>query len=381
MKPVLYITGLGWNGLDKLSLQVFRLLLKADKVLIISSAHPAVDDMLKEGILFEQLFSDQEIIKDKGILPEALAERILSAGDFSEAVLALPGNPLPEGKAARTIMEGIGEILTVNTDTLEQNSLTRLAEIMAELRSDWGCPWDKEQDHRTLKKYLLEETYEVIEAIDSQNMNNFCEELGDLLLQVVFHAQLAKESDNFTLEEVIKGICDKLIRRHPHVFGSVAAASSSEVLANWEEIKKGEKAESTAESHAEDYLKIYSGLPALLFAEKTQKKAAKIGFDWDNYIGPLSKVREELDELEQEIDDRENREEEMGDLLFSIVNLSRALGVDAEESLRQATKKFQRRFNKMLAVIREEKGYIPQMSLDELDFYWNRVKKMKKMVL
>jgi tetrapyrrole methylase family protein/MazG family protein len=372
MKPVLHIIGLGWNGLEKLPLQVFRLLVRADKVLVISSSHPAADGMLKEGIVFKQLFSDKEITKDMGVPPELLAEKILSAGDFSEAVLALPGNPLPEGKTVRTIIEEAGEFLTVNTDTLKENSLTRLAEIMTELRSDWGCPWDKEQDHWTLKRYLLEETYEVIEAINSQNMNNFCEELGDLLLQVVFHAQIAKESGNFTLEEVIKGICDKLIRRHPHVFGSVIANSSSEVLANWEEIKKEEKTGTVV-----DY-QIDSELPALLFAEKIQRRAAKIGFDWDNYSGPLAKVREELDELEKEIDDRENREEEMGDILFSIVNLSRALGVNAEESLRQATKKFQQRFDQMLAIIEEEKGKIPQMTLENLDFYWNRVKKMKK---
>jgi tetrapyrrole methylase family protein/MazG family protein len=246
---------------------------------------------------------------------------------------------------------------------------------MSELRQGWGCPWDREQNHLSLKKYLIEEAYEVIEAIDSNNMHNLCEELGDLLLQVVFHAQIAQEDNQFSVFDVLEGISDKLVRRHPHVFGTVVAETCDEVLFNWDAIKRSEKA---GQIENVNHFDIPESLPALLLAEKTQKKAAKVGFDWDGYQGPLDKVREELLELEREIGNHERLEDEFGDLLFSIVNLSRPLNLNAEDALRKGTKKFQARFNKMLEKTNEANLKLSDLTLQEMDFYWDKVKNEEK---
>ena len=365
VKPVVHIIGLGEGGLEKLSLGSYRLLAKADKVLVTNLNHPTVSDLLNEGISCEEILWDGDY---KLILSED-----------SETVLALPGNPLPEGKLVSKLQIIFGNDVVPKTDALSPSlSIDRLSEIMLELRSEWGCPWDREQDHLTLKKYLIEEAYEVIDAIDSKNMNNLCEELGDLLLQVVFHACIAEESGYFNFKDVIEGISKKLVRRHPHVFDSVIVGSSEEVVANWDAIKSMEKSD---ESKNQTYFSIPKGLSALLFAQETQKEAGKVGFDWDSYEGPLAKVYEELSELKNEIESGGRIKEEMGDILFSIVNLSRFLAIDAEESLRQGTKKFQERFNEMVIEITSQRENLDKMSLEEMDIYWSKVKNKKNRVL
>jgi len=367
LKPVLYIIGTGSEGMNKLSLEIYRLLAGAEYIYFLSSDQAAVRDMIAEGLPCIDL--DLGVKANKAEIP----------GGYS--VLALAGQPIAEGRQIADLKSRLGDIFNVNTYFLIDNSsLERLAGIMTELRSENGCPWDREQTHETLKKYLIEEVYEVIDAIDSKDMNNLCEELGDLLLQIVFHSKIAEETNAFNLALVFRSISEKMIRRHPHVFGSVIAESSAEVLVNWDKIKREEKSQSEkATDHAGDIFGIPGGLPSLLMAEQTQKKASKVGFDWDSYQGPLAKVHEELAELEQVIGDDQKLEDELGDLLFSVVNLSRFLNLNAEECLRKGTKKFQRRFTQMNALIIREKKKMTELTLREMDFFWNLVKSEKKM--
>jgi tetrapyrrole methylase family protein/MazG family protein len=386
LKPVLHIVGLGTDRLDKLSLEIYRLLAGSEVIYVWSLGHPVVIDMIKEGFLCVELCPDIDEENDDReweLTLERMTKIINNSQAKEQAVLALPGNPLREGKVVRSLQQHLSERFHVDLNLLlEDSSLARLTGIMAELRSTRGCPWDKEQTHTTLRKYLIEETYEVIEAIDTKDTNNFREELGDLLLQVVFHSRIAEEADNFSLSDVIKGISDKLIRRHPHVFDSFNIESSEEVLVNWDAIKKREKLEANkAELGAMNFFNIPRGLPALQMAEKVQKQASKVGFDWDNYQGPLAKIHEELAELEKEINTGQKIEVELGDLLFSIVNLSRFLRINAEESLRRGTKKFQGRFNKMLIKIRDEGLALEEFTLKEMDYYWNKVKNEENMIL
>jgi tetrapyrrole methylase family protein/MazG family protein len=251
------------------------------------------------------------------------------------------------------------------------NSFDDLVEVMRILRSEKGCPWDREQSHESLKPYLIEETYEVLDAIDRGDDGELLEELGDLLLQIVFHAQLAAEEGRFTVEDVARVIVQKLERRHPHVFGEVQVHSSLQVLKNWEEIKRGEGKRSVLDG-------VPRGLPALLKARRVQDKVKRVGFDWDDPAGALEKVREEIGEMETAVQrgDRQGIEEEFGDVLFSLVNVSRFLDIDAEESLRQTVEKFSRRFRYIEARI-ESLGdrSIEDYSLEELDALWEESKR------
>ncbi|NLM22265.1 MAG: nucleoside triphosphate pyrophosphohydrolase [Peptococcaceae bacterium] len=378
MESVLYIVGLGHNSLEKLSLESYRRLQEAATIYILNTGHKAVQEMIAEGLPCHELYLAEDAAGQE--IAGAILTQIKNDSGKSRphSALVLPGYPLAEGKIISTLRKELGAYFLIDTSLLaEKDSLQRFVAIMAELRSPWGCPWDKEQNHQSLKKYLIEETYEVIDAIDGKDMNNFCEELGDLLLQIVFHSRIAEESGEFKLEDVIQGICDKMIRRHPHVFGSGQAQTSEEVLVTWDKIKKHEKASAPLETNIQNNFDIPKGLPALLMAEATQKKAAQMGFDWDDYQGPLAKVYEELRELEKEIGNRSSLEEELGDLLFSIVNLSRFLNLNAEEALRQGTEKFQSRFNQMLGLIEREGLNRANLSLEEMDYYWNLVKKEK----
>ncbi len=251
-------------------------------------------------------------------------------------------------------------------------AIEQLCGVVASLRAPGGCPWDQEQTHSTLRGGLLEEAYEVVAAIDASDDPNLCEELGDLLLQVVFHAQIAEEQKRFTFENVALGISEKLVRRHPHVFGEESAADSAAVLVRWEEIKRQEKG-AKAETSVLDG--ISEGMPALQHAAKIQKKAAGIGFDWQEVAPVFEKVREELAEVEAALPEGKVRlEEELGDLLFSVVNLTRKLKVDAEVALGGATRKFAARFRAVERLMRE-RGVSPEgASLEALDLLWDEVK-------
>ena len=252
--------------------------------------------------------------------------------------------------------------------------LFRSVNIIGRLRGKDGCPWDREQDQRSLRRYLIEETYEVLEAIEDGDRYKICEELGDLLLQIVFHAQIAAENDDFDMNNVVAGICEKMIRRHPHVFADTSVQDSNEVLVNWEKIKKEEKA---GAGPAGVLTGVPQYLPALLRAAKLQEKAAGGGFDWPDYQGPLEKVHEELSELADVIiaGNSVRIEEELGDVLFSMVNLARHLAVDPESALAGTAMKFIKRFNYVEKNAQISGRDLSSFSLLELDKWWEEAKK------
>lgn len=256
-------------------------------------------------------------------------------------------------------------------------SVARLQEIVSRLRGPGGCPWDREQNHETLRAALLEECHEAIDAINRADDQNLCEELGDLLLLVVMHAQMGAERGAFQFEQVANAVCEKMIRRHPHVFGDSAASDSAEVLRQWEQIKRREKSADISTSVLDGLAR---SLPALLRAQNAQKKAARVGFDWPDVSGPLEKLREEIGELEEAVRERSHGlvEEELGDFLFSAVNLARKLGLDAETALAGSTEKFIRRFKGMEARAAALGKRIEELSLAEQDMLWNAEKALEK---
>jgi tetrapyrrole methylase family protein/MazG family protein len=253
--------------------------------------------------------------------------------------------------------------------------------IIRHLRSENGCPWDREQTHESLKNCLIEEAYEVIEAVDNKDTVNLCEELGDILLQVALHTVIAEEKKEFGIEEVIDGVSTKMIRRHPHVFSEAAQSfkeggiTSDTVVQNWEEIKSQEKKQQRA---SEGILSIPKALPATIRAEKVQRKAAKAGLDFEGYEQALKKVYEELEELKnsKENGDARDIEEEFGDLMFSVVNLSRFLQLNAENSLTNATNKFINRFVGIERLAESKSKRLSEMSVTELDALWGRVEQI-----
>lgn len=246
-----------------------------------------------------------------------------------------------------------------------------LNKILQILRAPDGCPWDREQTHESIRNGFIEETYEAVDAIDHKDMAGLCEELGDVLLQIVFHAQLAEESGDFDMQDVCDVICKKLIFRHPHVFADVQANTTDQVLDNWDKLKRKEKHQDTFT----DTLKsVPTAFPALLRAQKVQKRAAKAGFDWEDISGPLGKISEETAELIHAIDTNTNFEEEFGNLLFSIVNISRFLKLDAEQTLSKATDKFISRFSRVESEVKKRGKTMSEASPEELDRIWNSVK-------
>jgi MazG family protein len=255
----------------------------------------------------------------------------------------------------------------------EKYDLKDLIDIMALLRSDKGCPWDREQDHESLKKYMIEETYEVLEVIDKKDSERLCDELGDLLLQVIFHAQIARENGEFDMGDVITGICRKLVSRHPHVFGEVTADTSDQVLENWEAIKKKEKG---IKDHTGVLKDVPSNLPALMRSYKVQQKAAQVGFDWDDVEGVILKVDEEIQELKDVYKSKnvERITDEMGDALFALVNLARFLKVQPELALTGTTNKFIKRFEYIERESLKSGKKLTEMNLAEMDALWNDAK-------
>ncbi len=265
------------------------------------------------------------------------------------------------------------------------SAMQQLLLIMTRLRDPGtGCPWDLEQDFTTIAPYTLEEAHEVADAIARGDMDNLREELGDLLLQVVFHAQMAKEQQLFDFEQVAAGIVDKMIRRHPHVFpdgrldGETIAIASREVIANWEAIKQAEKA-ARGEQHTRLLDGITAGLPALIRAEKLQRKAGKVGFDWNDPRAVIAKLREEIDEIEAELGsgDRDAQEEELGDVLFCVVNLARHLDLDSEMALKRTNAKFQQRFAHIEDRLAGQGIPFAEASLEQMEALWLEAKQQK----
>jgi ATP diphosphatase len=255
-------------------------------------------------------------------------------------------------------------------------NIERLIEIMRRLRDPInGCPWDREQNFATIAPYTIEEAYEVADAIERQDLPSLQDELGDLLFQVVFHSQLAKELDAFDFEAVAGAICAKMERRHPHVFGDVTIASATAQTVAWEAHKRAERA--TASTDTSALAGVAHALPALLRAAKLGKRAAQVGFDWPEVQGVLAKVREEIGELEAALaaGSQAAMQEELGDLLFTVANLSRHLGVDAEAALRAANAKFERRFRHLERELSEQGHSVEQCSPERLDQLWTEAKR------
>jgi len=247
----------------------------------------------------------------------------------------------------------------------------QLCEIVAKLRAPGGCPWDREQTHESLLPAVIEEAYEVTEAARAKNDAHLCEELGDLLLLVVMHAEIARETGRFNIDEIIRDISNKLIRRHPHVFGTSDARDSGAVLKQWEAIKREEK---KADSHY--FASLPKALPALMRAQKAQSKAARVNFDWTEVRDVVAKVEEELGEMKEAIAalDRARIEDEIGDMLFAVVNLARKCKIDAESALQGGTDKFVTRFNQLEDEVKARGKELSDVGLSEMDEIWNRIK-------
>lgn len=259
----------------------------------------------------------------------------------------------------------------------EGTSFESFAEIVAHLRApEDGCPWDKEQTHQTLRKHLLEESYEALSAIDASDTAGMREEFGDLFLQIILNAQIASEAKDFSITEVVKHIYDKIVRRHPHVFGDLKLDDVDGVLQNWEKLKEKERKESGEEKKEKGLLDgVPSILPALNQAQEYQDRAARVGFDWPEIEGVLDKIREEIEEIKQ----AQNLDEvisELGDLFFVLVNLARWRKVDAESALREANLKFKKRFGYVEKGAKGQGRNLSDMTLEEMDAFWNEAKKL-----
>ena len=258
-------------------------------------------------------------------------------------------------------------------------SINDLLKIMRTLRDpEIGCSWDKVQTFNTIVPYTIEEAYEVADAIERNDMQDLCDELGDLLLQVVYHAQMAQEVNQFSFDDVVNAICEKMIRRHPHVFGSDEQVEQGKQ--DWEQFKQQERlAKGKLEQDASAIANVAQGLPALIRARKLQKKAAKVNFDWSEVSAVLAKLKEEVDELEQAVEMKQGDarvEEEMGDVLFSVVNLCRHLSVDADVALQKSNSKFERRFRLVETLVTEQGKQMTELEEAELEQCWQQAKKI-----
>lgn len=249
------------------------------------------------------------------------------------------------------------------------SDFSTLVNIMARLRATGGCPWDRKQTHASLRENLLEETYEVLEALDEGNARELCQELGDLLMQIVFHAQIAAESGDFTIGDVVQSINAKLKHRHPHIFGSATAKDAEDVAHNWEALKRAER-----EAGTSILAGVPKSMPALGYSHAIQRRAAQVGFDWKDVDGVIDKVAEEVRELKS-APDQAAKFREFGDLVFTLVNFARRTGIDSESALREANRRFQRRFRCMEELSHERGLQLDKLSLDELDALWEEAKR------
>lgn len=265
--------------------------------------------------------------------------------------------------------------MAVEFEFKDRYNIDDLISIVTLLRAPGGCPWDAAQTHESIRKNFIEETYEVIEAINKNSTEGLKEELGDILLQVALHSEMEREKGSFDFDDVCNDICQKLIIRHPHVFGEVTANNADEALKSWDEVKKQTKG---YDKQSQSMISVPIELPALMRAQKIQSKAAKVGFDWDDINGALDKVYEEINELKIAIEhaNQSEIEEEFGDLLFSCVNVSRFLSLDSEESLKSATDKFVKRFE-VVEELAQDKGIsMESSSIEELDELWDKAKEI-----
>jgi tetrapyrrole methylase family protein/MazG family protein len=337
------------------------------------------------------------VVMPDGATPEEpLPGRARHSGGAAEMLRALypadhPVHPIADSQAAApptvaTITDrqlGAGaHFLPALAPLANVASPYALPWLVARLRAPDGCPWDREQDHLSLRKFLLEETYEVYDALEQGSTPQLAEELGDLLLQIVLHAQYGAEDGVFDMADVHRAVVAKIVRRHPHVFGDVVASSAAEVLRNWEQIKAGERAARSAEGFESEvrddtmpaaFAGLSRALPALAYAQEMQERAASLGYDWPSLEGVLDKVNEESAEIIAARDDHERREE-FGDLLLVLVNMARKLGIDSEAALRSASAKFAARFAGVERLARDKGVDLKALTLDELDDLWQQAK-------
>ncbi|GLB61563.1 nucleoside triphosphate pyrophosphohydrolase [Cytobacillus sp. NCCP-133] len=294
---------------------------------------------------------------------------VTAAGSKEEKMAKVPLHELDHGMELNNLTSVY--VPPVKDETILYKNFSMLRSIIAELRGPNGCPWDLKQTHESLKKYLIEEAYELIEAIDHEDSDHMTEELGDVLLQVMLHAQIGEDEGLFTIDDVIRGLSEKMVRRHPHVFGDVHADNEEDVLKNWQIIKreeKGEKPESIMDS-------VPKSFPNLMRASEIQKKAAKVGFDWKEVEPAWEKVKEEISEFESEAGKNSSHmEAEFGDILFALVNIARFYKIDAEEAIRKTNEKFIRRFSYIEKRVRESGRNFEDYTLEQLDALWDEAK-------
>lgn len=269
----------------------------------------------------------------------------------------------------------IGDVVAIDFELKDRYNIDDLISIITALRAPDGCAWDRAQTHTSLKKNFIEETYEAIEAINKDDSDSLREELGDVLLQIALHTEIEREKGSFDFDDVCNDLCQKLVIRHPHVFGNVVADNEAQALASWDNAKAKSKGNKKASETMES---VPRELPALMRAQKVQSRAAKAGFDWDSVDGAIDKITEEVNELKQAIEQGESLhiEEELGDLLFSCVNASRFISVDSEEALTGATNKFIERFKLVEALAEQEGISMKESSIDELDRLWDKAKNL-----
>ncbi|WP_342433813.1 nucleoside triphosphate pyrophosphohydrolase [Neobacillus sp. FSL H8-0543] len=348
----------GFQLLDGTSLQVNQLQVSQHMII---------------GQVYDQyVASDVKLTLMERLPDDYLVSIVTAAGSQQERIETVPLYELDR----KVSLDNLTSVYVppVKDDAILLKNFFKLREIIAELRGPEGCPWDKEQTHESLKKYLIEETYEVIEAIDSGDIDHLIEELGDVLLHVMLHAQIGEDDGYFAIEDVIEGISAKMIRRHPHVFGNGQAEDSEAVVRTWQEIKKQEKG--SVEGSLLDG--VSKSLPGLLRAYELQKKASKVGFDWQEITPALEKVKEELQEFENELTDKTGNmvlaKKEFGDLLFAFVNVARFLDIHPEEALLGTNEKFIRRFRFVEDKVKESDKTFEEYTLEELDRFWDEAK-------
>ncbi|WP_010285397.1 bifunctional methyltransferase/pyrophosphohydrolase YabN [Bacillus timonensis] len=297
---------------------------------------------------------------------------VTAAGSKDEKITKVPLYELDRGVEVNNLTSVY--VPPVKEEELLYHDFRTFRRIIAALRGPGGCPWDQKQTHQSLKKYLLEEAYEVLDAIDSQDDDHLVEELGDVLLQILLHAQIGEDEGMFSIDEVIRGISEKMIRRHPHVFGEVTADTAEEVVTNWEQIKRLEKGGTVQEKSILD--DVTKGLPGLMKAVEYQKKAAKVGFDWDAVEPMWDKVFEEIQEYKEAVGNKQKREaiQEYGDILFALANIARFYKFDPEEALAMTNQKFARRFKFIEDEVKKQGLKIEEQTLEQLDEIWEKAK-------
>jgi tetrapyrrole methylase family protein / MazG family protein len=348
----------GFQLLDGTSLNAAQL--QIDQHMIVSQVYDQFVASNVKLTLMEKLPDDYQVYI------------VTAAGSSQEKIEKVPLFELDRNVSINNLTSVY--IPPVKEEQILLKNFSKLREIIAELRSPTGCPWDREQTHESLKKYLIEETYEVIDAINHEDIDHLIEELGDVLLQVMLHAQIGEDDGYFSIDDIIEDLSAKMIRRHPHVFGNGQADNAEEVVRNWQEIKKLEKGEVPA-SLLEG---VSMALPNLLRAYELQKKAAKVGFDWQEITPALEKVKEELEEFVNELDGTDEgmvrAKGEFGDLLFAFVNVARFLKIHPEEALFETNEKFTRRFQFVEEKVKDSGRTFEEHTLEQLDLYWDEAK-------